>query len=113
MDSIEYNRLSTAQHGPWILPDFFFDEEGNVDTVGALILLEEQELITYNENGFIVVTDELRDTMPTVHEWLEMIIRDAQQASLDEMVDKGFLSFGIDEDGNPSYRPTELGEGLV
>lgn len=110
MNESEYNELSTAQHGPWIIPDFFYDEDGYVDTAGSLVRLEEEALISYDSNGFIVITDELRETMPTVAEWLDMIIRDAQQARLDDLVDRGVLSMSIDSRGDAVYSTTGLGE---
>lgn len=103
MNVKEYNQLSSARKSyNWLLPDKYFTD-GEFDVNNMLRSLESSGQVGYDIYGRMIFSPEFVEQEPDAFELLNSILRDDEQARMDEMVDSGDVDQSLDEDGKTLY----------
>lgn len=107
----EYNELtySRRKNEPWQIPaDYFVDDEFSADAM--LDSLSKRQLIGYDIHGRLVLTAKLYLHEPDTADLLNSILKDEEQARMDNLVRTGEVSQYLNEDGETVY---ELQDGTL
>lgn len=111
MEPIEYLKMEAGANGAFELPEFFFNEEtdeidfdrgiGHLVIMGYVTLKEDGDRFTYS--------DKLEEDYPEAYRLIHSIHMYEMQSMLDDMVDRGWVEVGINDEGEAIYSLTELG----
>lgn len=112
MEYQEYMEIEVLLNGPFVLPNEFFDDSGELDLETGMQSLVDKGLIYNNSTSLPQYGEELKEAHPGAYRFLDCFYDSQKRALSDKMIEQGYLNYYI-EDGNEIVRWTEKGAAYL
>lgn len=100
--------IEVLLNGPFVLPDEFFEEDGELNLDAGMQSLIDKGLIYNNSKEVPQYGEELKEAHPGAYRFLESFYDSQKRALSDKLIEDGYLNYYI-EDGDEVVRWTAKG----